>query len=322
MLSPDEYIRRVVEALKDKSPREALSYAILSEAEEVEYYSELAARAKRDSVKLLFIKMSEASRKHTDWLYHLFKKLYPDDEPLKLSDSLPGVVPFYSELEKAEDYLEVVRYWMQSELFNKSAYEILARTAENEDSRAIFAQLAVLEEEQYEELKKAHDLIMSLMEKKVDVSGLTPGGYLLTDRFKARCFLADILERHDAEAVIFTRDSPASALKFFGSRDVRIIWISAVGAENSINPREFSRVKKQARHFFESRRLAGKPGIMLIEDVGYLLLELGFKKLMDILTCIRDYAIINGGYLLITAAEEVFTRREWALLTLEFKLVS
>lgn len=318
MLSPDDYIRRVVGALKDKSPREALSYAIFNEAGEVEYYSELAARAKRDSIRLLFIRMSEASRRHRDWLYTLFKKLYPEEEPVKIGDSLPEAVPFRTELERAEEQLEAVRYWMQSELFNKKAYEILARTAENEDSKAIFAQLAVMEEEQYEELKKIHDLIISMRERKVDLAALAPGGYLFTDRFKARCFLADILERYGSGAVIFTRDNPANVIRFFGSRDVRVMWISAAAVENSISPREFSRVKKQARSFFESR----KPGIVLIEDAGYLLLELGFRKLMDILACIRDYALINGGYLLIAAPEEVFARREWALLTLEFRLVS
>ncbi len=316
------YLDKIIEELKDKSPKEILSYAIFNEAEEVRYYDELASKAKKESVKLLFLRMSETSQKHREWLYGLFKKLYPGEEPVKISTPLVEIAPFHTEFEKVEDYLEAVRHWMQSELSGKRLYETLAEKAENEESRAVFAQLAVMEEEQYEELKKVYDLMVSMREKSVETGRLRPGGYLFTDRFKARCFLADLLEEPGSEAVIFTRDSPENVMRFFGRKNIRVVWISSTKAENSVSPEEFFRVKNQVRSFFESRKLEGGRGVVLIEDVGYLLVELGFKKLMDILACIRDYALLNGTYFLITATGELFERREWALLTSEFKLVS
>ncbi|WP_367884840.1 hypothetical protein [Thermococcus sp. JCM 11816] len=47
------------------------------------------------------------------------------------------VYPFYPEFEKVEDYIRALEYCMESELFAKRTYEILAGVAENEDVRGI-----------------------------------------------------------------------------------------------------------------------------------------------------------------------------------------
>ncbi|WP_461865374.1 ferritin family protein [Thermococcus sp.] len=319
MQSPGEYLKKIVQSLKDKSPKEVLSYAIFNEDEEAKYYLELASKVERESIRLLFIKMSEDSEKHKNWLYTIFKKLYPDEEPTKIDAPPVEVAPFHTEFESVGGYLEALKYCMQSELFARKTYEMLAKKAENDESKEIFAQLAVMEQDHYDALKKAYDLMTSLREKEIELKNLKPGGYLFTDRFKARYFLADIIGKGKSEAIIFTRDAPDATIKFFRENKVRVIWISTTATRNSINPAGFSKAREQIRVFFET----GMEGAaVLIEDIGYLLLELEFKKLMDALTYMRDYALLNGAYLLIVATGELFERREWALLTSEFKLIS
>jgi len=319
---PNEYLGRVVESLRNKSPKEVLSYAIFNEGEEVEYYRELASKVRRESIRLLFIKMSEDSEKHRNWLYTIFKKLYPNEEPVKVDAPPIEVAPLYTEFENAGDYLEALKYCMQSELFARKTYEVLAKKAESDESKEIFAQLAVMEQDHYDALKKAYELMAALREREIRLENLKPGGYLFTDRFKARYFLADIIGRAKAEAIIFTRDAPDNLIRFFRENKVWVIWISAAASKNSIHPKEFPKAKEQIKEFFETKKLNMKRAAVLIEDIGYLLLELEFKKLMDILTYIRDYALLNEAYALVVASGELFERREWALLTSEFRLVS
>jgi len=314
-------MEKIVEALRDKSPKELLSYAIINEKEEAQYYEELAKKAKRASIKALFIKMSEESRDHHEWLYKLFKKLYPGEEPVKVEAPPVEVAPFYPEFESVEDYLSALQYCMESELFAKRTYELLAKITRDEDSRALALSLAAMEEEHYQAIRKMYELMVSLEEREISPLSLEPGGYLFTDNLKAKYFLLDLLEA-DTVLIVVIRERPENFLDMFGEKKIDVIWVTKTEADKAVHPESLPMLKKRLCQFLKSASESGKHGAVFIQNLSYIALELGFKSMIDLVLYLKDCALLHEGYLLTTAVKETFDPREWALLTSELKELS
>ena len=314
-------MEEIIEVLKGKSPKELLSYAIFNEEEEAKYYEELSEKAERASVKALFIKMSRDSENHRELLYGLFKRLYPGEEPVRVEAPPVEVAPFYPEFESVEDYLSALKYCMESELFAKRTYEMLAKVAEDEDTKAFALSLATMEEEHYQEIKKMYELVLALEEKEITPRALDPGGYLFTDELKAKYFLLDLIEG-EVLLKVAIREKPEKFLELFGNRRVEVVWITKTEVENAIPPEEIPELKRVLVKFLESAKSEGKRGAIFLQNLSYLALELGFKGMMDLVLYLKDYALLYDGYLLATAIKDTFSQQEWALLTSELREVS
>ncbi|QDA31725.1 DUF835 domain-containing protein [Thermococcus indicus] len=311
-----KYLETVVNALRDKNPREILSYAIFNELEEVEYYRKLAERARRESIRVLFIQMADESVEHYETLMSLFRKLYPGEEPVKVEAPPVEVAPFYPEFETVDDYLAALEYCMESELFAKETYEILAQKALNEDSRALFAQLALMEEGHYQRLKKAYELLAGFTSRNQVPEDLRPGGYLFSDEVKARYVFLDLLSK-GKRAMVISREHPEKLKEWFKSGDMDIIWLSSAPVKNALTPNTFVSSKPALYEVLQEGNV-----LMLVEDCEYIALHVGFTELMKTLSTLRDVAMTAGSYLLIQANPDAFERKEWALLTSELMEVS
>ncbi|WP_287197095.1 ferritin family protein [Thermococcus sp.] len=311
----DEYFSSVIERLKCLRPKEVLSYAIFNEDEETKYYEELARRVKRDSIKVLFIQMSDESKEHRDRLYRLFKKLYTDEEPVKVDVPPVEVFPYYSEFEKANDYLEALEYCMKSELFAKKVYEMLISYAENEDSRGIFSQLALMERDHYLRIRKAYEFIGGFMDKKKTITELSPGGYLFEDRLKARYAFLDFLSK--GKGIVFSR-KPPEEIRSWMKRNIPVVWITSKAAKNGI-------ITLKPRFIVESpETLCGdlfQEGykVVLLESIESLLVEFDEREIAKALMTMKDMAIQNDCYILLQGEKEAFTPRMWAMLTSEME---
>ncbi|ASJ00326.1 DUF835 domain-containing protein [Thermococcus gorgonarius] len=316
-LSPElrEYMEKVIEALKNRPVKEVLSYAIFNEKDEVEYYRKLAEHAGRESIKVLFIQMAEESQEHYDRLYSLFKKLYPDEEPVKVDAPPVEVAPLYPKFETVDDYLEALEYCMQSELFAKETYEVLALKAENEESRVLFAQLAEMEKDHYLRLKKLYDLLTSFKRQKLLPEELEPGGYLFKDRTKARYLLLDLLPK-SKEAHVFTRENPEKTREWFKRDDINIVWVTNLPGKGRISPKMLAESDGFLCGVLEQRNV-----VVLIENFEILTLITDFRKLFECVSRLRDIAVNSGSYLLVHAKREALGEKEWALLESELEVV-
>ncbi|NJE31459.1 DUF835 domain-containing protein [Thermococcus sp. 18S1] len=316
-----ELMKDIVRALRDKSPKELLSYAIFNEKEESKYYSRLAENVDRASIRALFLRMSEESIGHHDWLYGLFKKLYPNEEPVKVDAPPVEVAPFYPKFESVEDYVSALEYCMESELFARKTYELLAKVAEDEDTRTFALNLAAMEDEHYWAIRKMYELIISLEEKNIVPTELDPGGYLFTDDLKAKYFLLDLMEG-DTVLIVVIREKPEKFLEMFNGRKVDVIWMTKTDVDRSIRPEALPALKNRLCQFFKRASENSKHGTVFIQNLGYIALELGFKSMVDVVFYLKDCALLYNGHLLVTAVRDAFESREWALLTSELREVS
>ncbi|ASJ02683.1 rubrerythrin [Thermococcus profundus] len=307
----DEYLEEVVEKLKSLSFKEALSYAIFDEEGEADYYARLSKKAKRPSIKVLFIQMSDESRNHRNKLYALFKKVFPDEEPVKVEAPPVEVVPFYTEFEKVEDYLKALEYCMESELFAKRAYEILSEKAVDEDARGLFVQLSIMEHSHYERIKKAYEMVLRTKRRRLIPGELEAGGYLFTDKIKARYFFLDLIG--EGNGVVITREHPKK-LRSWMKREVPVLWLSegtlkATGVRVMSSKLLLTNVETLAE-WVKSEGFK----VILLEGVEYLLLDFEERELIKFVLLIRDLAIENGFYLVVSAEKEAFTPTNWAIL--------
>jgi rubrerythrin len=309
----------IVNKLKNATPKELLSYAIMNEEAEVEYYKKLAEIAKKPSVKLVFKRMSEESEKHYHILKRLFKKLFPGEEPVKVEVPPVEVAPFYPKFESVADYFEALKYCMESELFAKETYELLASNTDNGELREMAMNLAAMEMEHYEELKKVYDLLDFMVKRGVLPESLKPGGYLFTDDLKVIYFLLELVEA-GIELKALMRQRPCEGIMTALS-GVDVLWITKTGTEKSIRPTQLPKMRKELLDFLKDANKRRKRGAIFIQNLGYLTVELGFKRVMDLILYLKDSALLYGGYLIVTANPEAFERREWAIIVSEMELI-
>ncbi|WP_175059647.1 DUF835 domain-containing protein [Thermococcus sp. 2319x1] len=308
----DSYLEKVVSSLEKKSPKEVLSYAIFNEEEEAKYYAELSKKARRESIKLLFIQMSEESVAHKEKLYRLFKRLYPEEEPVKVEAPPVEVLPFYPKFETVDDYLKALNYCMESELFAKKAYELLAQKAEDDDVKALALQLALFEEDHYERIKKAYELFTAVKQGSIDLTGLPPMGYLFSDKIKARYLFLEILG--DRKGVVFSRDSPEEIKKWM-KKEIISFWITSKTCQRCITPRK---LLESLKDIPEEENL-----VILIENIETLRIAAdSFEEFYTSISRLKDEAIAKKCYVILHGNRKAFEDKEWAILESEFKYVS
>lgn len=298
-----------------------MSYAIFNEEEEAKFYADLAEKVSRPSVKALFRRMSEESKVHELLLRKLFSKYFPGEEPVKVDVPPVEVVPFISKFESIEDYLEGLRYCMESELFAKRTYVLLSQVAENEGVRMVANELASIEQNHYEEIKAVYELVKTFRDREMLPESLKSGAYLITNESVGKYLILDLIDENK-KLKLFVRENPEIFRRLIGENpNVEITWIAKVNAPNTISPTETHVLKKDIESFFEKVTKEGKKGVVFIQNVAYLVANLGFKETVDLLLHAKDLAVYYGGYLIITANPEVFEKTEWALLKLEFEVL-
>lgn len=305
---------QIIKYLKDKSPKEILSYLIPNKEKESEYYKKLAENSYIESAKALFSMLSEENLKHGDELYNEFKLLYPEEEPIELDLPLLEIKPPQKTLTSVTEYLKVLRVCMNNELLEKEIYEILARVSMDEKLKLILSQMSRKAQQHYEELKELYDLLLALSEDEVKLKEPSPRGYLFSSKFKSRYFLMNILDNR--KSMVITRDDPETIKGFF-KKEIEVYWITNVPVIGSISPERFEDSKKFMVDFLKQGNT-----ILVIEGIEHLNAKIGFKKLFEILTYLKDHAIVSKSFLLISGDLNTFEEKNKGLLISEFEFIS
>ncbi|MEN8138901.1 MAG: ferritin family protein [Bacteroidota bacterium] len=137
---------------KFNSIDEILDYAIQSEQDAVDFYTNLAEKASNIAVKKIFLKNADEEKVHKIKLEKVkaegvfaeeFKGGVPD---LKISDYIVAKPP-----SKIDDYADALRLAMHREKGAYKLYTVLGESTNNSDLKKLFARLA--EEEASHKLK-------------------------------------------------------------------------------------------------------------------------------------------------------------------------
>lgn len=314
-------MNEIIERLKRFSLKEFLSYVIFNEEDEVKYYVEFVEKVKRKSVRVLFKKMSRESKGYEFFFRRMFEWFFLGEEFVKVDVFLVEVYLFYFEFEKVEDYIRVLEYCMESEFFVKRIYEILVGVVENEDVWGIVFEFLQIEQKYYEEIKKVYDIVIFFECRYVFIERLGLGVYLVIDDEKVKYIFLDML-MENREVIVVIREYLDKFREFIEIDNV--IWVLKILEEyfgKVVFLKFVFEFKGEFFKFFKFVKENGKQGVVFVQNVGYLVVEFGFKDVMDFLFYVKDVVMVYNGYIIVSVNLDVFEKKEWGLFMFEFEVI-
>src|SRR3989454_3283962 len=105
-----------------------------------------------------------------------------------------------------------------------------------------------------------------------------------------RLFL--IAQRAGKKGMVITRLFPAKVRERFGLSDLPIVWLSNVGKEDSVRPKDLEKLSLSAEQF-----LVREKGVILLDAVEYLVTNNNFLTVLRLVQAVRDQAAAENGAL-------------------------
>ena len=125
-----------------------------------------------------------------------------------------------------------------------------------------------------------------------------------------RLFL--IAQRAGKKGMVITRLFPAKVRERFGLSDLPIVWLSNVGKEDSVRPKDLEKLSLSAEQF-----LVREKGVILLDAVEYLVTNNNFLTVLRLVQAVRDQAAVNNGVLLLSVNPSTLDAHQMTLLERE-----
>jgi len=109
-----------------------------------------------------------------------------------------------------------------------------------------------------------------------------------------------------------TRVYPKKVRERFGDADLRILWLSNVGKENTVRPKDLEKLSLSVEQF-----LGGTTGVILIDGLEYLVTNNNFITVLRLVQSLRDQVAINGAVLLLSVNPSALDAHQMTLLERE-----
>lgn len=111
-----------------------------------------------------------------------------------------------------------------------------------------------------------------------------------------------------------TRNYPDKIRSKFDLKDVPIVWLSDVGKDNTIRPKDLEKLSMSLEQFLS--QVDG--GIVLLDGLEYLITNNNFNTVMRLIQSLRDQVAINKSILLMTVDRSTLEGHQLKLLKKEF----
>jgi isoleucyl-tRNA synthetase len=109
-----------------------------------------------------------------------------------------------------------------------------------------------------------------------------------------------------------TRVFPAKVRERIGSPDLPILWLSNVGKEDAIRPKDLEKLSLAVEQF-----LTRQKGVLLLDGIEYLVTNNNFLTVLRLLQSIRDQVAIHNAVLLLSVNPSTFDAHQLTLLERE-----
>jgi isoleucyl-tRNA synthetase len=109
-----------------------------------------------------------------------------------------------------------------------------------------------------------------------------------------------------------TRVYPQKLRERFGDAEVRLVWLSNVGKEEAIRPKDLEKLSLSVEQF-----VAQEHGVVLLDGVEYLVTNNNFLTVLRLVQAMRDQVAINNGILLLSVSPSTLESHQLTLLERE-----
>jgi len=110
-----------------------------------------------------------------------------------------------------------------------------------------------------------------------------------------------------------TRNYPAKIRSKFDLKDTPVVWLSNVGRENTIRPKDLEKLSLSLEQFLSQ---AGG-GIVLLDGLEYLITNNNFITVLRLIQSLRDQVAINQSILLMAVNRSTLESHQLNLLERE-----
>ena len=143
--------------------------------------------------------------------------------------------------------------------------------------------------------------------------------YLLEEKKTERAFEIFVdLVKHGAYGLCITRNFPPTMRKKYELEKTPFLWLSSVGTSESIDPQDLGKMKHILTEFVSS----SPDPVILLEGMEYLLVQVGFERLIKAIHAYVEIAVSKNGRFLVSLNPESFSDWEMSLLRKEMEEMS
>src|SRR6267378_481037 len=124
--------------------------------------------------------------------------------------------------------------------------------------------------------------------------------------------LFQIAQQSGKKGMVITRTFPQKVRERFGITDLPILWLSNVGKEDTVRPKDLEKLSLSVEQF-----LARERGVVLVDALEYLVTNNNFITVLRLVQSIRDQVAINNGILLLSVNPSALDPHQLTLLEKE-----
>ena len=137
--------------------------------------------------------------------------------------------------------------------------------------------------------------------------------YLVREATPEEAYRLFLIARNAGKkGMIITRLFPQKVRERFGLTDLPILWLSNVGKEDSIRPKDLEKLSLAAEQF-----LSREKGVVLLDAIEYLVTNNNFLTVLRLVQSIRDQVAVNNGVLLLSVNPSTLDAHQMTLLERE-----
>ncbi|MEM3567129.1 MAG: isoleucine--tRNA ligase [Thermoplasmata archaeon] len=112
---------------------------------------------------------------------------------------------------------------------------------------------------------------------------------------RAYKYLKDYMARANPKVICVTRDYPEKIKQKYELTDVPIIWLSNVGKENAVRPKDLEKLSLLLEQFLAKN----KDSVIFLDGIEYLITNNNFITVLRLIQSLKDQIAINNAMLLI-----------------------
>lgn len=124
--------------------------------------------------------------------------------------------------------------------------------------------------------------------------------------------LFQVAQKEGKRGMVITRAFPQKVRERFGVADLPILWLSNVGKEDTVRPKDLEKLSLAVEQF-----LGREKGLVLLDAIEYLVTNNNFITVLRLVQSIRDQVAINRAVLLLSVNPAALDPHQMTLLERE-----
>jgi hypothetical protein len=140
--------------------------------------------------------------------------------------------------------------------------------------------------------------------------------YIIEERKTEKAFNIFVdLVRHGSFGLCITRNFPMTIKKKYNLEKTPFLWLSSIDSSESIDPQDLGKM----RHIIAEFVSTSSDSVVLLEGLEYLLVQVGFDRLIKAIHAITEIIVLKDARLLVSLNPESFSGWEMSLLKKEMQ---